>query len=93
MMVVPFDEYWAMVVADWHQAGTMRARWLPKVWREVRAIYRLNYTWWADMTSTELRGATEHLDSGLTELGGTGVLTVAHVTGDDRDITTWFAGW
>ena len=95
-MGVPLDEYWAMVVADWDQAATMRARWLPKVWRDGRAIYRLNSPpgWWVDMTSTRtLAALSAHLDSELTELGVTGGLTVAHVTSDERAITTLLAGW
>jgi hypothetical protein len=39
-MSVPLDEYWAMVVADWDQTGTMRARWLSKTWRDDRVLYR-----------------------------------------------------
>lgn len=95
-MGVPLDEYWAMVVADWDEAGTMRARWLPKVWRDGRVIYRLNYPpgWWVDITSTRtLAALSAHLDSELTDLGVTGGLTVAHVTSDDRAITTLIAGW
>ncbi|TFB74134.1 hypothetical protein E3O06_07415 [Cryobacterium glaciale] len=95
-MGVPLDAYWTMVVADWDQAGTMRARWLPKVWRDGRAIYRLNYPpgWWVDITSTRtLAALSDHLDSELTELGVTGGLTVGHVTSDARAITTLLAGW
>ena len=95
-MGVPLDKYWAMVVADWDQAGTMRARWLPKAWRDGRVIYRLNYPfgWWVDITSTStLAALSAHLDSELTDLGVTGGLTVAHVTSDDRAITTLIAGW
>jgi hypothetical protein len=95
-MGVPLDEYWAMVVSDWDQAGTMRARWLPKVWRDGRVIYRLNYPsgWWVDITSTRtLATLSSHLDSELAQLGVHGGLTVAHVTGDERAITTLIARW
>jgi hypothetical protein len=95
-MGVPLDEYWAMVVADWDQAGTMRARWLPKAWRDGRVLYRLNYPsgWWVDITSTStLAALSSHLESELADLSITGGLTVAHVTSDDRAITTLIARW
>jgi hypothetical protein len=95
-MGIPLEEYWAMVVADWDQAGTMRARWLPKAWREGRALYRLNYPagWWVDMTSTStLTALSRHLEDELADLGITGRLTTAHIAGDDRAITTLIATW
>jgi hypothetical protein len=94
-MGIPLDEYWALVVADWEDVGTMRARWLPKVWREGRAIYRLNYPpgWWVDITSTTtLTALSAQLDSELANLGVIGGLTLAHVTDDDRAVTTLIAG-
>ena len=93
-MGIPLDEYWALVVADWEEAGTMRARWLPKVWRDGRAIYQLNYPpgWWVDITSaTTLAALSAQLDNELTDVGITGGLTLAHVTDDDRAITTLIA--
>ena len=95
-MGIPLDQYWSMVVADWDQAGTMRARWLPRVWRDGRALYRLTYPpgWWVDITSTRtLAALSAALDSELHDLGVSGGLTVAHVTSDDRAITTLIAGW
>jgi hypothetical protein len=61
-----------MVVADWVQAGTMRARWLPWVWRDGRALYRLTYPpgWWVDITSTRtLAALSAALDTELNDLG------------------------
>ncbi|MEC5150576.1 hypothetical protein [Cryobacterium sp. GrIS_2_6] len=95
-MGISLDDYWAMVVTDWDQGGTMRARWLPKAWREGRAIYRLDYMpgWWVDITSTStLTALSTHLEEELTTLGIDGGLTVAHLAGDDRAITTMIAGW
>ncbi|TFC63804.1 hypothetical protein [Cryobacterium sp. TMT2-4] len=95
-MGIPLEQYWNMVVADWDEAGTMRARWLPRAWRDGRAIYRLNYPsgWWVDITSTNtLTALSEHLDDELAGLGVIGGLTVAHVTGEDRAITATIAGW
>ncbi len=95
-MGIPLDRYWSMVVADWDQAGTMRARWLPRVWRDGRALYRLTYPsgWWVDITSTRtLAALSAALDTELNDLGVSGGLTVAHVTSDDRAITTLIARW
>ncbi|RJT91533.1 hypothetical protein D6T64_01705 [Cryobacterium melibiosiphilum] len=95
-MGIPLDQYWSMVVADWDQAGTMRARWLPRVWRDGRVLYRLTYPpgWWVDITSTRtLAALSAALDTELNDLGVSGGLTVAHVTSDDRAITTLIAGW
>ncbi|HEV7950320.1 MAG TPA: hypothetical protein VGP24_11195 [Glaciihabitans sp.] len=95
-MGVSLDEFWAQVVADWDEAGTMRARWLPKVWREGRAIYRLTYPrgWWVDITATTtLAALSAQLEDPLIALGITGGLTVSHVTGEDRVVTTLIADW
>lgn len=95
-MGIPLEQYWAMVVEDWDQAGTMRARWLPRAWRDGRTIYRISYPagWWVDIMSTStLIALSGHLEDGLVDLGVTGGLTVAHVTGDDRAVTTLIARW
>jgi hypothetical protein len=95
-MGIPLDEYWAMVVEDWDQAGTMRARWLPRAWRDGRTMYRVDYPqgWWVDIMSTStLTALSQHLEEELAELGITGGLTVAHVTADDRAVTTLLARW
>jgi hypothetical protein len=95
-MGIPLDDYWAMVVNDWDQAGTMRARWLPRAWRDGRTIYRVDYPdgWWVDIMSTStLTALSRHLEDELAELGITGGLTVAHVTADDRAVTTLLARW
>jgi hypothetical protein len=95
-MGIPLDEFWRMVVADWDQQGTMRARWLPRVWRDGRIIYSLTYPpgWWIDITSSDtLAVLSSALETELADLGVTGGLTLAHVTGDDRSITTLIARW
>ncbi|QNE48620.1 hypothetical protein F1C58_16295 (plasmid) [Glaciihabitans sp. INWT7] len=95
-MGIPLEQYWAMVVDDWDQAGTMRARWLPKAWREGRSLYRLGYPagWWVDITSTStLTALSHHLEDELADLGITGGLTIAHITGDTRAVTTLIAQW
>lgn len=95
-MGVPLEEYWSMIVDDWDQAGTMRARWLPKAWRNGRTIYRVDYPhgWWVDIMSTStLTALSHHLEDELAELGIAGGLTVANVTADNRAVTTLIAGW
>lgn len=95
-MGISLEEYWVMIVDDWDQAGTMRARWLPRAWRDGRSIYRVDYPtgWWVDIMSTStLTALSDHLEDDLADLGITGGLTVAHVTADDREITTRIARW
>lgn len=95
-MGVPLDAYWAMVVEDWDQAGTMKARWLPRVWRDGRVIYTVTYPagWWVDITSTNtLAVLSTQLEDELAPLGVTGGLTLSHVTGDNRKVTTLIATW
>ena len=95
-MGIPLPTYWDMVVADWDEAGAMRAQWLPKTWRDGRAIYRLDYPagWWVDIMSTStLAALSSHLEEELADLGISGGLTVSHVTSDDRTITTLIATW
>ncbi len=95
-MGIPLDDFWLMIVNDWDQAGTMRARWLPKAWREGRAVYHIEYPdgWWVDLTSTHSMAAlSTHLENELAQIGVIGGLTVAHLSGDDRRITTTIAEW
>lgn len=95
-MGIPLEGYWAMVVSDWDEAGTMRARWLPRAWREGRTIYRVSYPpgWWVDVMSTASLAALSHqLEEELVGLGVTGGLTLAHVASDDRRLTTLIASW
>ncbi len=95
-MGISLDNYWTMILADWDEAGTMRARWLPRVWRDGRMIYKVVFPagWWVDITSTHTLAALSlHLETELALIGVTGTLTVAHVTGDNRAITTLIASW
>jgi hypothetical protein len=95
-MGIPLEQYWDMVVDDWDQAGTMRARWLPRAWRDGRALYRVDYPtgWWVDIMSTHtLAALSRHLEDELADLDITGGLTVAHVTADNRAVTTLIASW
>jgi len=95
-MGIPLEQYWDMVVDDWDQAGTMRARWLPRAWRDGRALYRVDYPTgrWVDIMSTHtLAALSRHLEDELADLDITGGLTVANVTADNRAVTTLIARW
>lgn len=95
-MGIPLDQYWTMVVADWDEAGTMKARWLPRAWREGRSIYQITYPpgGWVDIASTNtLTALSHHLEDELADLGITGGLTLAHIAGDDRAVTTLISLW
>lgn len=90
------DELWRVVVTEWDEAGTMKANWLPRAFREGRKLYTLTFPsgWWIDITATETIAALEHLlphawptaEGPLVE-----PMTLAHLTGDDRVLTTAIA--
>jgi hypothetical protein len=54
-MGVALDELWSKVVAEWDEAGNMKARWLPRAFREGRVLYNLSFPagWWVDVSTTE----------------------------------------
>lgn len=90
------DALWREIVAEWDEAGAMRASWLPRAFREGRKLYTLTFPagWWIDITATETIAALEDLlphawptSEGLLEEP----LTLAHLTGDDRVLTTAIA--
>jgi len=90
------DALWRDIVAEWDEAGTMKASWLPRSFREGRKFYTLNFPagWWIDITTTETIAALEGLlphawptAEGLLE----GPLALAHLTCDDRVLTTAIA--
>ncbi|WP_157697084.1 hypothetical protein [Brachybacterium avium] len=90
------DALWYDIVAEWDEAGTMKASWLPRAFREGRGLYTLSFPtgWWIDITATETITALEDLlphpwptaEGPLEE-----PLTLAHLTGDDRVLTTAIA--
>ena len=91
------DALWHDIVTDWDEAGTMKASWLPRAFREGRKLYTLGFPmgWWIDITATETLTALDDLvphpwptaEGPLEEQ-----LTLAHLTGDDRVLTTAIAG-
>lgn len=60
------EDYWNDVVAEWDEAGMMKATWLPRAFREGRAMYTLEYPegWWIDATATETIAAVHDLFAG-----------------------------
>lgn len=90
-MGVPLEDLWRDVVAEWDEQGTMRASWLPRVFREGRAVYTLSFPagWWIDVTATETIATLNDLSDEY-ELTSE-PLTLSHITGDDRGLTTAIA--
>lgn len=91
------EDYWKDIVAEWDEVGSMKATWLPRAFREGRAIYTLQYPggWWVDITATETIAAIQDLVSGSrpNTHGFPDVpLTLADLTGGDRALTTAIAG-
>ncbi|WP_159078214.1 hypothetical protein [Homoserinimonas hongtaonis] len=88
---MPLDDYWNQIVEEWNALGTMRASWLPTAFREGRELYTISFPegWWVDITKMEtiaaLNKLAEEID-GLPE-----ELTLGHLTGNDREITTAIA--
>lgn len=95
-MGVPLDDLWRDIVTEWDEQGTMRASWLPRVFREGRALYSLSFPagWFIDLAATETIAALHDLFKGEwpTSTGTIEELTLSHLTGDDRILTTAIAG-
>lgn len=95
---VPLEELWQKVVAEWDEAGNMKASWLPRNFRDGRSLFTLKFPsgWWVDMTATDtLAAINRHFDAGLPTSKDSRAepLTLAQVTGDDRTLTTAIATW
>lgn len=95
-MGMTLDAYWDQIVAEWDEAGNMKAMWLPRAFREGRALYTLEYPdgWWIDASATETIAAIHDLFTGPwpTKDGDSDQpLTLSDLTGDDRVLTTAIA--
>ncbi|KJQ55756.1 hypothetical protein [Microbacterium sp. SA39] len=91
------DDYWNDIVSEWDEAGNMKAMWLPRAFRDGRALYTLEYPdgWWIDASATETIAAIHDLFTGPwpTKDGDSEKpLTLADLPGDDRVLTTAIAG-
>lgn len=95
-MGTPLDELWEQVVAEWDEDGKMKASWLPRAFREGRGMYTLNFPAgsWVDITAIETISAIHDMFDGEipSETGVLqGPLTLSHLAGDDRILTTSIA--
>ena len=95
-MGVELDDLWDDIVSEWEQAGNMKASWLPRSFREGRAMFTLEFPtgWWIDITATETITALHELfeNSWPTSDGAVEKpLTVSDLTGEDRILTTAIA--
>ncbi|WP_130176588.1 hypothetical protein [Cryobacterium sp. SO1] len=95
-MGVPLYDLWYDIVAEWDGQGTMKASWLPRVFREGRELSTLSFPagWWIDITATETIAALQDLFEDLWPTSDgivNGPLTLAHLTGEDRVLTTAIA--
>lgn len=95
-MGVSLDDLWRDVVSEWDEAEMMKASWLPRMFREGRGVYTLKFPngWWIDMAASETISAMHDLfEDGWPTAGGrvSGSLTLSHLTGDDRVLTTSIA--
>ena len=63
---VPLDDLWRDVVTEWDEAGMMKAIWLPRAFRDGRALYTLSFPagWWIDITASETMAALNQLSRG-----------------------------
>lgn len=96
-MRMDLDALWDQIVAEWDEAGTMKASWLPRAFRDGRKLYTLRFPdgWWIDITATDTIAALADLHARpwpTTEGPSDTPLTLAHLTGDDRTLTTAIAG-
>ncbi len=95
-MGMHLDKLWDQVVAEWDEAGNMKATWLPRAFREGRALYDLRFPdgWWVDVESTETISALNGLfPDGFPTASGSRIehLTLSNLTSDDRVLTTAIA--
>mgnify|MGYP001570501407 CR=1 FL=1 len=93
---IPLDDLWRDIVTDWDGAGNMKASWLPRQFREGRALYTLSFPqgWWIEIAASETIAALHELFGGhwpTADGGIDGPLTLSHLTGDDRVLTTAIA--
>lgn len=94
---IPLDDLWRDIVADWDEVGNMKASWLPRQFREGRGLYVLAFPkgWWIDIAASETIAAVHDLfGSRWPTSGGESdePLTLSHLTGEDRVLTTAIAG-
>lgn len=95
-MGMSLKTYWSEILREWDEQGNMNAMWLPRVFREGRAIYTLSFPqgWWVDVNSSQTLSALDDLfPEGIQLLDKTIVrnFTASDLTSDSREITTAIA--
>ncbi|MDQ0867462.1 hypothetical protein QF036_005113 [Arthrobacter globiformis] len=94
---VPVEEARRLIQDDWTRNGNMVPGWLPANWRDGRLIYTLRIntpTRWIDLTTAEsIASLNRHLGQQLDEAYGIPAITLATLTGEDREATTAIAEW
>lgn len=93
---IDLDSFWEQVVDEWDAAGTMKASWLPRSFRDGRNLYTLEFPagWWIDATAMDTIAALNRISQAWPSSNGpVENLTVSHLTGDDRVLTTSIASY
>lgn len=88
---IALDDLWREIVSEWDEQGTMKASWLPRTFRNGRELYTLSFPtgWWIDITAIETITTIHELSEGIPLASEP--LTLSHLTGDDRALTTSIA--
>lgn len=96
VMGIALDDLWSQIVREWDEDGKMKASWLPRTFREGRSMFTLRFPAgsWIDITAIDTISAIHELfDGEFPTSEGTlrEPLTLSHLTGDDRILTTAIA--
>lgn len=94
---LPIEAARKLIQDDWTRNGNMVPGWLPANWRDGRLMYTLRVnspTRWIDLTAAEsIASLNRHLGQQLEDAFGISTVTLATLTGEDRDATTAIAEW
>ncbi|MCW2132378.1 hypothetical protein [Arthrobacter sp. VKM Ac-2550] len=91
------DEARRLIEEDWTRNGNMVPGWLPASWRDGRLMYRLRMNStasWVDLTTAETVAALNRfLGQTFEEQLEINGITLATLSGENRDATTLIAQW
>lgn len=95
-LAIDLEDLWQRIFEEWDEQGNMHAMWLPRAFREGRAMYTLRFPagWWVDIHASETLSALHDLfPHGLRLADGTLIrdLTLSQLTSDSRELTTAIA--
>lgn len=96
IMGMSLDEYWEAILNEWGEQGNMHAMWLPRTFREGRAVYTLELPegWWIDARSAQTLSMLDELFPQGIELSDKTVVrnfTISDLSSDSRELTTAIA--